>query len=99
MDTQKEGPVGLTTVYVAEGILRAMVIQGVLESGGIPAVLSYEAASRAIPVTVRKIGRVEVLVPMEWKKEAQLILEAKPVKREVFAIPPDVAEPSCPAPK
>ncbi|HEY89444.1 MAG TPA: DUF2007 domain-containing protein [Thermoflexia bacterium] len=91
MDTQKEEPTGLTTIYIAEGILRAMVIQGVLESGGIPAVLSYEAASRAIPVTVGKIGRVRVLVPIEWEKEAQLLLEAKPLKGKVFAVPPNVA--------
>ncbi len=91
MDNQREGPVGLTTVYVAEGILRATVVQGLLESAGIPAMLSYESASRAIPVMVGKIGQVKVLVPTEWGKEAQLLLEARPAKGEIFAVPPDMA--------
>ncbi|MEA3308824.1 MAG: DUF2007 domain-containing protein [Chloroflexota bacterium] len=91
MDDQREGPVGLTTVYVAEGMLRAAVVQGLLESAGIPAMLSYESAGRAIPVMVGKIGQVKVLVPTEWEKEARLLLEATPAKGEIFAGPPDMA--------
>ena len=94
MGAPKEAPVGLKTVYLAEGILRATVVQGMLESAGIPAMLSYESANRAFPVTVGKIGQVKVMVPTEWHKEAQLLLEAKPAKGEVFAVPPDLEEPS-----
>ncbi len=92
MGIRTENSVGLTTVYVAEGMLRAIVIQGALESAGIPVMLSYESASTAIPVTVGKIGQVKIMVPSEWAEEAQKLLAAKPRQGEVFSVPPDLQE-------
>lgn len=92
MGVQTENSVGLTTVFVAEGMLRAIVVQGALESAGIPVMLNYEAASSAIPVTVGKIGQVKVMVPSEWAAEAKDLLESKPRKGEVFSVPPDLQE-------
>lgn len=92
MGVQTENDVGLTTVYVAEGMLRAIVIQGALESAGIPVMLSYESANVAIPVTVGKIGQVKVMVPSEWAEEAQELLETEPRQGEVFSVPPDLQE-------
>lgn len=92
MDIQTENNVGLATVYVAEGMLRALVIQGALESAGIPVMLSHESVSRAYPVTVGKIGQVKVMVPHQWEQEARALLEAKPRQGEVFSVPPDVKE-------
>jgi hypothetical protein len=90
MGLQTEKSVGLTTVYVAEGMLRAIVVQGALESAGIPVMLNYESASAAIPLTVGKIGQVKVMVPSEWAEEAKELLEAEPRKGEVFSVPPDL---------
>jgi len=90
MGVQTEKSVGLTTVYVAEGMLRAIVIQGSLESAGIPVMLSYESAGSAIPLTVGRIGQVKVMVPSEWAEEARNLLEAEPRQGEVFSVPPDL---------
>ena len=92
MSVRTENSVGLTTVYVAEGMLRAIVVQGALESAGIPVMLNYESASAAIPVTVGKIGQVKVMVPTEWAEEAHNLLEAEPRKGEVFSVPPDMQD-------
>jgi hypothetical protein len=73
-------------------MLRAIVVQGALESAGIPVMLKYESASTAIPVTVGKIGQVKVMVPTEWAEEAEKLLEAEPPKGEVFSVPPDMQE-------
>ena len=80
---------GLTTVYVAQGMLRAMVIRGALESAGIPVMLSYESIGQTLGITVDGIGKVEVKVPTEWEREAHDLLNAQPPKGELFSIPPD----------
>lgn len=90
MNLNTEKDVGLTTVYVAEGLLRAMVIRGALESAGIPVMLSYESVGPALAVSVGKIAQVDVLVPVEWAEEAKKLLEAKPRQGEVFSVPPDM---------
>ncbi|MBN2004827.1 MAG: DUF2007 domain-containing protein [Anaerolineae bacterium] len=87
MVNKDEKLVGLTTVYVAQGMLRAMVIRGALESAGIPVMLSYEAIGPALGVTVDGIGRVEVRVPAEWEREAYDLLNAEPPPGEVFSSP------------
>lgn len=80
----------LVTVYVTQGHLRANVIRGLLESAGIPVILKYEAAGRAIGITVNGLGRVEVQVPEEWAQEANDLLTATPRSGEIFSVPPDV---------
>ncbi|MBN1262363.1 MAG: DUF2007 domain-containing protein [Anaerolineae bacterium] len=85
-----EQNMGLVTVYVAEGLLRAMVVRGALESAGIPVMLSYESAGPAIGLTVGKIGQVRVMVPQEWVEEAESLLHAEPKQGEIFAVPPDM---------
>ncbi len=81
--------VGLRTVYVTQGMLRAMVIRGALESAGIPVMLSYETLGATLGILVDGIGRVEVKVPSEWEKEAQDLLNAQPPTGELFTLPPD----------
>ncbi|MFP4343281.1 MAG: putative signal transducing protein [Anaerolineales bacterium] len=92
MNVDVEKNVGLTTVYTSDGMLHAMVIRGVLESAGIPVMLSYESIGRVYPVSVGKIGQVDILVPSEWAEEAVHILEAKPRLGEVFSVPSDMLE-------
>ena len=90
MKAQQEKSIGLTTVYVAQGMLHAMVIRGALESAGIPVMLSYEAIGPAIGITVDGIGSVEVRVPAEWEEEARDLLDVEPKTGEVFSVPPDM---------
>ena len=87
---KQEKYVGLVTVYVAQGMLRAMVVRGALESAGIPVMLSYESVGPTLGLTVDGIGRVEVMVPTEWEDEARDLLTAEPPTGEVFSVPPDV---------
>lgn len=84
----------LVTVYVTQGHLRANVIRGLLESAGIPVFLKFEAAGRAIGITVNGLGRVEIQVPDEWEQEAHDLLNAEPRTGEIFSVPPDVTEES-----
>ncbi len=82
-----ERDVGLTKVYVSDGMLQAMVIRGALESAGIPVMLSYESVSRIYPLSVGPLGRIEILVPVEWEEEARDLLETEPKHGEVFSVP------------
>jgi len=50
------------------------VIQGRLESEGIPAILSYESAGLVYGLTVDGLGEVKILVPNHLAKEAKEIL-------------------------
>jgi len=86
---QEEKQTGLVTVYVAQGILRAMVVRGALETAGIPVLLTYESVGPVIGITVDGIGRVEVRVPLEWEAEARDLLDAQPRTGEVYAVPED----------
>ncbi len=81
---------GLATVYIAHGMLRAMVIRGALESAGIPVMLKYESLGPTLGITVDGLGKVEVLVPAEWAEEARELLSATPRKGEIFSVPPDL---------
>lgn len=87
MVVKEQEYIGLVTVYVAQGMLRAMVVRGALESAGIPVMLSYEALSQTMGITVDGIGRVEVKVPTEWEEEARDLLNATPRSGEVFSVP------------
>jgi hypothetical protein len=78
---------GLVTVYYAQGMLRAMVVRGALESAGIPVMLSYEPVGPVIGLTVDGIGRVEVRVPVEWEQEARDLLAATPRSGEIYSVP------------
>jgi len=80
----------LATVYVAQGLLRANVIQSLLASAGIPVMLRYESVGPVFGITVSGLGRVEVQVPEEWEKEALDLLNAEPRTGEIFSVPPDV---------
>jgi hypothetical protein len=92
MTAKSENATGLKTVYVAHGMLRAMVIRGALESAGIPVILNYESLGQTLGVTVDGIGQVQVMVPVEWEKEAQALLNAHPPRGEVFYVPADKTE-------
>lgn len=82
----------LVTVYTAQGMLRANVIRGLLESAGIPVYLGYESVGQTFGLTINGLGRVYVRVPAEWEQEAHDLLEAEPRAGEIFSVPPDVGK-------
>jgi hypothetical protein len=67
---------GMTLVYRTAGLLQAEVIKGRLESAGIPVLLDYESAGRAIGITVDGLGEVRILVPHERAQDAKELLTA-----------------------
>lgn len=82
----------LVTVRVEQGMLRANVIRGALESAGIPVILKYEALGPTLGLTVNGIGRVEIKVPAQWEKEARDLLSPEHRSGEIFSVPPDVTK-------
>jgi hypothetical protein len=92
MSVQTDGNIGLTTVYVAAGMLHAMVIRGALESAGIPVMLSYEPLGPTYGLTVGSIGQVRVMVPNEWADEAQDLLAADLTTGGAVTETPDLKE-------
>lgn len=65
----------LTTVHVAQGLLRAQVIKAKLEQAGIPVLLEYESIGPIIGITVDGLGEVRVRVPTRYAEEARLLIE------------------------
>ncbi len=59
-------------VRQAVGVLRALTLRQVLAAGGIP---------------VTSNARAEVLVPSDWCREAEQLLEGSGRVGEIFAIP------------
>jgi len=63
----------LVTICTARQ-MEAQIIQGRLESEGIPALLSYESAGLVYGLTIDGLGEVEIKVPEHLAKEAKEIL-------------------------
>lgn len=63
-------------VEVVLGDLQAEMLRGLLEAQGVPAILSQEGAGHSVfPVSVGKLGEVQILVPADRLEEAQAILD------------------------
>jgi len=62
-------------VYNAQGTAEAYIIKGLLESNGIPVSLDYEAVGSLLGLTTDGLGQINVLVPIQWEKEARRLLE------------------------
>lgn len=57
------------------GPLRAELLRGLLEAQGIPADLNQEGAGRyGYPVTIGRLGLVQILVPRSFVRRAQQVL-------------------------
>lgn len=63
----------LVTICTARQV-EAQIIQGRLESEGIPALLSYESAGLVYGLTIDGLGEVRIMVPQHLAKEAKEIL-------------------------
>lgn len=60
----------LVTICTARQV-EAQIIQGRLESEGIPTLLSYESASLVFGLTIDGLGEVKIMVPEHLVKEAK----------------------------
>ena len=63
----------LVTVRTAN-YMEAQIIKGLLESEGIPVLLSYESAGLVYGITVDGLGEVKIMVPRNLADEAKEIL-------------------------
>lgn len=54
--------------------LEAEIAAGLLRAAGVPCLLSGEAAAVALPVTVGRLGRIEILVRTEDLARARRLL-------------------------
>ena len=63
----------LVTICTARQ-MEAQIIQGRLESEGIPALLSYESAGLVYGLTIDGLGEVKIMVPKRLAEEAKEIL-------------------------
>ncbi len=79
----------LVTVFVSQGMLGAQVVQGKLESAGIPVLLKYEAIGQIMGLTIDGLGSVEVQVPEAFVDEAEYLLQ----EEDLDAESDDVASP------
>ncbi len=70
-------PTRYEVVTITQGLLQAEVVRTYLRSHGIPAVLRYESAGRALGLTVDGLGEVQVLVPARWGRKARRLLRAR----------------------
>lgn len=85
--TRSAGKSDLVTIYTSMGQLRAEVIKSKLEAVGIPALLRYEAAGRAIGIIIDGLGEVQVQVPREFEEDALALIE--PLEAEDGALEDD----------
>jgi len=69
-------------VAVANGLAQASIIQGRLESEGIPTQVRQEPAGVAIGLTVGALGQARILVPQPMVEEALQILEPSDSENE-----------------
>ena len=72
----------LVEVYASQGHLGARVAKSKLEAAGIPALLSYHAASLIFGLTVDGVGKVRVLVPERFVEEAGSMLAEEQTAEE-----------------
>jgi len=63
-------------VWVANGMLDAHMIQALLESFDIPTQVFQESAGVTYGMAFGQMGEVEIFVPKENVKDAQIILDA-----------------------
>ena len=63
-----------SVVFTASGMAQANIINGRLETEGIPTRLKYEAAGAIYGITINGLGEVKILVPAEDLARAGAIL-------------------------
>ncbi len=64
----------LVTIETVYGINMANIIKSKLESYGIPVLLKYESVGITFGLTLNGLGKVEIMVPENFKELAEELL-------------------------
>jgi hypothetical protein len=64
-------------VCTTSGVIKARIIEGRLETEGIPVRLQYEPIGEIYAITVDGLGEVQILVPEQWVGHALRVLAKK----------------------
>jgi len=60
--------------YTASGMTNANIVAGRLETEGIPIRLKYEAVGAIYAITLDGLGKVDILVPVNYLEKAREVL-------------------------
>ncbi len=72
---------GLVTIDNVYGINIANILKSKLESYGIPVLLKYESVGITFGLTLNGLGKVEIKVPVEFEKDAKMLLSQEDNKK------------------
>lgn len=72
----------LKELVAIEGMVEAEIIKSKLESFSIPCMLKFEAIGRVLGITTNGLGRVQVMVPLEYYEEAKEIIKIEEKEKE-----------------
>ena len=65
----------LKELISTEGMVEAEIIKSKLESFSIPCMLKFEAIGRVLGITTNGLGKVQVMVPLEYYEKAKEIIK------------------------
>ena len=74
MPTMDKNEKNWRTVFKAQGMHEAAIVNGRLETEGIPVRLRYESAGPIYAITVDGLGEVQIMVPDDQFEEARRVL-------------------------
>jgi hypothetical protein len=64
----------LVEVAASDGMMEAQIIKAKLDNFEVPCMLKFEAVGRVLGITTDGLGRVQVMVPLEFKARALEII-------------------------
>ena len=64
----------LVKLIEVEGLVNAQIIESKLKHFNIPCMLKYDSATHLYGITLDGLGKVQVIVPKEFLKQAQEVL-------------------------
>jgi len=65
----------LITVKTVQGLNLANLVKSKLESYGVPVLLKYESVGAVFGLTLDGLGKVDVMVPEDYRELAQELLK------------------------
>ena len=72
----------LKELIAIEGMVEAEIIKSKLESFSIPCMLKFEAIGRVLGITTNGLGKVQVMVPLEYYEKAKEIIKIEKQEKE-----------------
>ena len=67
----------LKELMVSDGMVEAEIVKTKLDSFEIPCMLKFESAGRLMGITMNGLGKVQVMVPVEYLERAKEIINAE----------------------